>query len=720
MEWFDFMRSHGKFTASLVLALALPGAAVAHHPTHVPATSTVASPDADGVDENLWLEEVKGNEAQAWVAARNAETRTRYASSPRFSDDVAALRGMLDGAANTPRVTYMAGFYYNLGKDKDHPRGVWRRTTLDNLRKPATEWTAILDLDALSREEHENWVWHGAQCLPPAYNRCLVLLSRGGAYAQVVREFDVETRRFIADGFNVPESKGTVSWIDVNHVYVSTGFGAGSMTQAGYPRTARLWKRGTPLASATVVAEVPASDVSVDVTHDAAPGFTRDLVTKSHSFYETETFVRQPDGHLTKIDVPRDAVIDIKREWLLVQPRSPWHVAGRTFAPGTLLATRFDDYMAGKRELIELFTPDAHTSLVQFAWTRHHLILTTLHDVAGSVDVLTPNAVGPWEKVPLRGLPPFNTLRVVNLAPDENDDYLVYTQGFLTPGTLYHGTAGAGSPERVKQAPAAFDASRMEVTQHFARSKDGTQVPYFEVGLRDRPADGPRPTLISAYGGFELAMQPFYSPAVGMQWLERGGVYVIANARGGGEYGPAWHDAAVREHRPRVYEDVAAVARDLIARKVTSPAHLGIEGSSNGGLTAGNMLVSYPDLFGAAIVGSPLLDMKRYTHLAAGNSWIEEYGDPDQPADWAFIRTFSPYQLLRKGQRYPSALFATSSTDDTVGPAHARKMVARMRGMGLDASLYENVEGGHAGASNNEQAAFLDTLIYSYLWAHLD
>jgi len=688
-----------------------------HASTGIESESTEVRHATD--DENLWLEDIGGKTSLDWVRARNAETTAHYATGAAFDALVSDLRSVLDSNANVPRLMRLGDYYYNLGKDKDHPHGVWRRTTLAGLRAPATAWETVIDLDALSASEHDNWLWRDAQCLPPTYQRCLIALSRAGAYAQVVREFDLTTRTFVSDGFNLPEAKGTVSWIDADHIFVATDFGPGSISRSGYPRMVKVWTRGTPLSAASTILESTGNDLGVDAHHDASPGFERDIVTKNLSFYESETYLRGKDGRLARIDVPRDANVDVKREWLLIQLRSQWSVGGRSYPAGSLLAAHVDDYMAGNRDIVTLFRPDPHTSLTAFAWTRNHLLLTTMHDVATSIVALTPRARGPWPAAPLAGLPALNSLRLVTVDSYASDEYLVYAQGFLQPSTLYRGTVGKDDRELLRQGPAAFDASGFEVSQHFAVSKDGTRVPYFEVAAKGLRADGSHPTLIWAYGGFELAVQPNYSPALGKAWLERGGVYVVANVRGGGEYGPLWHEAAMKANRPRSYEDVAAVARDLVARRLTTPAHLGVEGESNGGLLAGNMLVGYPELFGAVIVGAPLLDMRRYTHLAAGSSWVGEFGDPDKPEEWTFLRTFSPYQNLRAGTRYPPALFMTATTDDTVGPAHARKMVARMRAMGLDASLYENVEGGHGGSSNNAQVAYHDALIYTFLWEHL-
>lgn len=422
-----------------------------------------------------------------------------------------------------------------------------------------------------------------------------------------------------------------------------------------------------------------------------------------------------------KIDVPDDSNTDITREWMLIEPREDWTVGGRTYASGSLLAAKFDDYMAGRRELTVLFEPDDTTALDDHSWTRNHLILNVMHDVVNRLEVLTPPAdgKGPWKRESLGGAPALSTIAAGGIDEDENDDYFLTVSGFLQPTTLYIGTIGQGEPQVLKHSPAFFDASRYRVSQHFVQSKDGTRVPYFEIAGKDLQANGRNPTLQYAYGGFEISLQPSYSGSIGRAWLDRGGVYVIANIRGGGEYGPRWHQAALQENRLRTCEDFAAVSEDLIARKITSPAHLGAMGGSNGGLLMGNMLTLYPQLYGAIVSEVALLDMRRYTQLSAGASWIAEYGDPEQPDEWEFIRTFSPYENAKPGQAYPPALFTTSTRDDRVGPVHARKMHAKMLALGYDSSFYENMEGGHSAAADNKESAFMDALGYAYLWQHL-
>nr|WP_306849541.1 prolyl oligopeptidase family serine peptidase [Luteibacter jiangsuensis] len=684
-------------------------------------TPKTAAPaiEAGADDENLWLDDIDGAKPLEWVKARNAETVAKYAEGEDFKTLDARILEVLDSDAKIPMVSKIGDHYYNFWRDKQHPKGLWRRTTLAEYRKDKPAWETVIDLDALAASEKENWVWHGAQCLKPDYRRCLVSLSRGGADADVVREFDLSTKRFIEGGFSLPEAKSQVAWIDDDHIYVATDFGPGSMTTSSYPRIVKEWKRGTPLSSATTVYEGKPSDMSISAFRDLTPGFERDFVQRALEFYNSETFLRGKDGKLTKVDVPNDAETDVEREWLLIEPRTPWTVGGKTYPSGALLATKFDDYMAGKRDIIVLFTPDEHTSLSSHSWTRHHLILNLMRDVVSEIQVLTPASAGAWKSETLSGAPALSTMQAGGIDADESDDYFLTVSGFLQPTTLYHGTLGKGEREAIKHSPAFFDASRFVVSQHFATSKDGTKVPYFEIAPKAMKADGNNPTLVYGYGGFEISLQPMYSAGVGRAWLEKGGVYVIANIRGGGEYGPRWHQAALKANRPRAYEDFAAVSQDLIDRKITSPRHMGMMGGSNGGLLAGNMLTKYPQLYGAVVSQVALLDMKRYTHMSAGASWMAEYGDPDKPEEWKYIQTFSPYQNLHKGTKYPPVLFTTSTRDDRVGPVHARKMAARMQAMGFDASLYENIEGGHGAAADNKQSAFMNALAYTYLWEHL-
>ncbi|HEX5580681.1 MAG TPA: prolyl oligopeptidase family serine peptidase, partial [Gemmatimonadaceae bacterium] len=505
-------------------------------------------------------------------------------------------------------------------------------------------------------------------------------------------------------------------WIDRDNVYVFTDFGAGTTSSSGYPLVVKQWTRGTPMSEARVVYEGEKGDMYISASRDHAPGFERDFVSRTIAFYADELFLRGTDGKLQKVDAPNSANKGVHRAWLTLELREPWTVNGRTYAAGSLLAARFDDYMAGKRDLEVLFEPTETTSLAGYTWTLDHLVLNVLDDVRNRLTVLTPTESG-WRTSPFTGAPAMGTVSVGAVDADRSNEVWLSATDYVTPTTLSIATIGR-APEVLKSSPAFFDASGLVVEQHFATSKDGTRVPYFMVRREGMKLDGTAPTLLYGYGGFEISLTPGYSGTVGKGWLEKGGVYVVANIRGGGEYGPRWHQAALKENRHRAYEDFAAVARDLVARGVTSAKHLGVQGGSNGGLLTGNMLTQYPELFGAVVVQVPLLDMKRYSHLLAGASWMAEYGDPDT-ADWEFIRTFSPYHLFEPAREYPPVLFTTSTRDDRVHPGHARKMAARMMEAGKDVTYYENIEGGHGGAANNAQAAHMSALAYTFLWKQL-
>lgn len=656
-------------------------------------------------DRFLWLEELDSPEAQRWVAERNGETLTALGDA-EFKGLKDAIRETLDSKERIPYPEWHGdGFYYDFWRDADHPRGLWRRTTLEQFRRDAPEWDVLLDVDALNAAEGENWTWSEATLLPRSFDRCLISLSRGGADAVVVREFDLGERTFVKDGFALPEAKSAACWIDQDTIFVGTDFGADSMTSSGYPRIVKRWRRGTPLTEADVVFAGRPEDVLVSAGHDATPGFERDHVYRMIDFHRWELFLFSADGDLVRLDVPDDASAEWHREWLLIRLRSAWlgHPAG------ALLATRFDDFLAGGRDLTVLFTPDARTSLSGYEWTRHHLLLLTMTDVRTSAFVLTPGEDG-WRREPLPGAPDSDDdLRLVDTDPERDDAYLIASEGFLRPATLHLGRIG-GPAEVLKREPAFFDTAGMAVRQFFAVSADGTRVPYFVVG-----GPGNAPTILHGYGGFEISLTPGYDGALGRGWLALGGTYVVANIRGGGEYGPDWHQAALRENRLRAYEDFAAVAVDLVTRGITTPERLGITGGSNGGLLMGVMLTRYPELFGAVVASVPLLDMSRYTKLLAGNSWAAEYGDPDVEDDWSFLRGYSPYHQVRPDRPYPPILFLTSTRDDRVHPGHARKMAAKLRELGHEVAYYENVEGGHRGAADNEQAATVRALSLRFL-----
>jgi prolyl oligopeptidase len=669
-------------------------------------------------DPFVWLEDIGGKKALEWVKARNAVTTAELAETEEFKQLYERLLKILDSKDRIPFISKIGSHYYNFWRDEKNKRGLWRRTTLDEYRKPEPKWEIVLDLDELAAAERENWVWKGAVFLKPKKERCLVMLSRGGADATVMREFDVTTKTFVKDGFTLPEAKSRVSWKDISTLYVGTDFGPGSLTKSGYPRITKEWKRGTPLSEARVVFEGQETDVAAGAVWDLTPGYEREFATRAITFYTNEMFVRR-GGKFVKIDKPDDAEADVHREWLLITLRTPWQVGERTYPAGSLLAARFEDYLNGKRDLQVLFTPTAKKSLAGVSATKNYFLLNELDNVVNKLYVLKPQN-GAWHREALPGAAPFSSISAVAVDEDESDDYFLTSSNYLMPSNLALGTIGKSTLEILKSGPKFFDADGLEISQHEATSKDGTKVPYFQVSRKGMKLDGTNPTLLYGYGGFEISLTPGYQPLTGAAWLERGGVYVVANIRGGGEFGPQWHQAALKANRHKAYEDFAAVADDLVRRGVTSPNHLGAMGGSNGGLLMGNMLTLYPEKFGAIVCQVPLLDMKRYHKLLAGASWMAEYGNPDDPSEWEFLKTFSPYHNVKPDGKYPRALFTTSTRDDRVHPGHARKMVAKMLEMGHDVLLYENIEGGHGGAADNKQAAFMSALAYQFLWKQLN
>mgnify|MGYP003583708412 FL=1 len=518
------------------------------------------------------------------------------------------------------------------------------------------------------------------------------------------------------DGFFRPEAKGGLGWIDRDTVYVYTDFGPGTLTSSGYPNIVKEWKRGTPLSAAKTVYEGKPGDMYISAQRDHTPGHVRDFVSRTIAFYNDELYLRNKDGSLAKVDAPNSAQKGVHKDWLVLELREPYEAGGKTYAPGSLIATDFNDFMAGKREFTALFEPDAHSSLAGYTWTKDHLVLNVMEDVKNRLSVLTPGKAG-WAKGAFVGAPTIGTLGVGAVDADDSNAVWLTATDFLTPTTLSIAEIGS-KPEVLKSNPVFFDGTKDVIEQHFATSKDGTKVPYFLVRPKGLKFDGKAPTLLYGYGGFEISMTPSYSGSIGKAWLEKGGVYALANIRGGGEYGPRWHQAALKANRHKAYEDFAAIADDLVARKITSPAHLGTMGGSNGGLLMGNMLTQYPEKFGAIVVQVPLLDMKRYNHLLAGASWMAEYGNPDT-SDWDYIKTFSPYHLFDAKKDYPATLFTTSTKDDRVHPGHARKMMALMETAGKDVRYYENIEGGHGGAANNAQSAHMNALSYTFLWQQL-
>jgi len=704
------MRSATGITGIVVISLAIL------YPLAMPdmslSQSNTPAVAESGEDPYLWLEDVGGERALSWVREQNSASVGELEAAAGFDKLRQRLLSIYESRERIPSVSKHGSYYYNFWRDERHVRGVWRRTTLDEYRKAEPAWETVIDLDQLAESEKENWVWKDADILRPTHDRALIFLSRGGADAAVMREFDVNAKQFVADGFKLPEAKSRVAWRNRDSIYVSTDFGAGSLTSSGYPRIVKEWRRGATIQEAKTIFEGKAEDVSVtaSVVHDH--GRVYEFIWRGLTFFTSELLVRRGDQWV-KIDKPADARVETFMDQILLRLRSDWTVGGKTYRAGSMLAADFEAYLRGARDFTVLFEPSERKALASTSETKNYLILNELDNVRGKVFALKRDN-GQWARSQL-ATPAFGSVRVRGVDADESDDYFMTANDYLTPSSLYLGVIGRAEQEKLKNLPAFFKADGLQINQYEAVSKDGTKVPYFLVGKTEIQLNGKNPTLLYGYGGFAISLLPNYSASVGSAWLERGGVYVVANIRGGGEFGPNWHYAARKENRQRAYDDFIAVAEDLIARKITSPNHLGIQGGSNGGLLVGVALTQRPDLFKAVVCQVPLLDMRRFNRLLAGASWMDEYGDPDKAEEWDYIRKYSPYHNVVAGKKYPRVLFTTSTRDDRVHPAHARKMFAKMKAQGHSVLYYENIEGGHGGAADNKQLAYMSTLAYTFL-----
>ncbi len=667
-------------------------------------------------DPFQWLEDVQGEKPLAWARAHNAKTLAVLEARPEYKSIDARTLEILDSKEKIPTPELLGDAVYNFWKDDAHARGIWRRTSLASYRTAAPRWETVLDVDALAKADGKSWVFHGASCLAPAYVRCMVSLSPGGSDASVQREFDTTTKEFVSGGFVLPEAKSFIAWHDQDTLWLGTDFGPGSLTSSGYPRFVKLWKRGTPVSDARTVFEGRADDVGSFGRTEILSDGRYDLVTLTPVLFREETFLFLGD-RLVRLDLPEDARPRLFfRDRLLFSLRSDWTVGGRTYREGSLLAGTVDDLLRGAKRFDVLFEPSERVSLAGVDRTRDRVLLRTLDNVHSRLTTLSLNDDGGWTRseIPTPGI----GTAELTATSDQSESFFFTYEDFTTPKSLWLSEKGAG-PVQVKTMPAFFDAKGMTTEQFEATSKDGTKIPYFVVRPKGVKWDGTAPTLLTAYGGFEVSRVPTYSGILGAAWLSRGGVYVLANIRGGGEFGPAWHKAAVKEQHIHNFEDFSAVARDLAARKITSARHLGIMGGSQGGLLVSGTLALYPDLFHAVVAQVPLADMRRYSHLLAGASWMGEYGDPDKPEDWAYIQTWSPYQLLRPDAKYPTPFFWTNTRDDRVHPAHARKMVAKLEAQGHPVYYFENTEGGHGSGAVNKEKAQVTALEYAYLWMML-
>ncbi len=659
------------------------------------AAPTLAAPDDDPW---LWLEDVLGDRATLWTDAQTEATLNRFGGE-QWEADTETLRALLDRPDNLPVPARRGGLLYNFWQDGSHARGIWRRTTMDSFRTGDPIWDTLLDLDALAEAEEEDWTWQGAATLPPEHRLAIIRLSRGGSDAVMLREFDLGARAFVAGGFTLAESKGGADWLDADTLLLATAsLGA---TQSGYASTVRLWQRGQP----------PGEPIfQTDPAHMAAWGqFDRTgnrlIFGESLDFFNANVFLGDRTGPKQKVDLPADAGFVFDRGWLAVRPRSAWHVGGTTYPPDTLLGIGLDAFLAGDRSFTTLFEPTPRRALQGFSWIGPALLVSVLDELQPVFQIITP---GTWSVHELP-LPRSGTANAWSLdIEDEEADgtLLALAQDPLSPPTLLLVPPGPAAPAILRHGPAAFDASGLVVTRHEAVATDGERIPYTQSGPAQLTGDAP--VHLSGYGGFKVSRLPSYSIATGKLWLERGGTAVVANIRGGGEFGTRWHEAGRREGKRLSHDDFAAVAADLVRRGVTKPSRIAAEGGSNGGLLIANMLTRYPERFGALFCTIPLIDMRRYSKLLAGASWIAEYGDPDQPEDWAFLGPLSAYHAAEPGRPYPPILLATTRRDDRVHPGHARKMAAKLQAMGYDAAFYEPAAGGHGyGKDHAEVAAFV-------------
>jgi len=664
-------------------------------------------------DPFLWLEDIHGAKAMEWVKAQNARSAAVLQADPDYRTDYNAILKVMDATDRIPFGTLDHNYVFNFWQDAKHPKGIWRRTTVADYANARPRWKTLLGLDKLAADEKENWVWKGADCAP-SLRHCLVSLSRGGGDAVVVREFDLGSRAFMKGGFALPEAKSEITYLDDDTVLFGTDFGPGSMTTSGYPRIVKLWKRGEQLGAARTLYEGKADDVGENGVVFHGPSGTIGLIERDITFFTSEFYYVEPDGTTLKLPLPPGAALKGAQNGnLIFTLRDDWTPPeGKPIAKGSLVAFPVLPFAQGKRPpaFAVLYTPDAKSSVDEVATGRDAVYASICRNVTGSIHVFRSGARGVWSDTRL-DLPTGGSTHIVT-ANDWGPEAHFNFESFTRPPTLY-ADAGDNKPVPIKSLPARFDASNLATEQYFATSKDGTQIPYFVT--RSRKLTGPAPTVLYGYGGFEISLTPGYSPNFGLLWLNKGGVFVVANIRGGGEFGPAWHQAAIQANRQKAYDDFQAVAEDLVKRGITTSKTLGIMGGSNGGLLVSATMVERPDLFGAVVCQVPLVDMIRYTQMGAGASWIAEYGDPADPRARTWILKYSPYQNVRANKTYPPVFFVTSTSDDRVTPAHARKMAARMESQGHEVLFYENTDGGHAAAANHKQAAEMWAQSFVYL-----
>jgi prolyl oligopeptidase len=676
------------------------------------ATSAVAQND----DPYLWLEEIEGAKALEQVKAWNAATEAELTQMPGFEERRQRALAILNDPNQiaTPSAV-MGDLVANHWVDANHKRGLWRVSPLADYLAGKPKWRTLIDVDALGKAEGKSWVWHGADCLPPEYQRCLVSLSPGGSDADVVREFDLTTGKFVEGGFVVPESKNSVTWADRDTLLVAMAEGEGTVTKSGYARIVKEWKRGTPWSAATKIAEVSEDDIGIGPVAVMDGDVRRVGFSRNVGFYEARLSMRAPDGRWVDLPIPETAnfngMISGQAIATLVEPLG-------AFQPGSVVAYDIQQMLAGQKPApVLVMAPTKSQAIEEVSASDNVLWIKALDDVSGKLFALRRQSDGSWSSKAMP-LPANSTVQIAGTA-DKQDIAFATVEGMLSPTTLMS-VDSAGKVGTVQALPAQFDASKFTVEQRFATSKDGTRIPYFLV--RKKGVSEPTATLIHAYGGFRAAQtptyltaQPYRSGPLGLFLVEDGGAFVLANIRGGGEYGPGWWRDALREKRQNSFDDLEAVARDLIATGVAKKDGVAISGRSNGGVLVGAAMTQHPDLYSAVISGSPLHDMKRYSQLLAGASWIDEYGDPDKPADWAFMSQYSPYQNIRPGVRYPPTFFYLSTKDDRVHPGHARKMAAKLNAGGSTTYYHEYLEGGHSVGADRSEDAMRAALLWAFL-----
>lgn len=676
------------------------------------ARPTAAAPDDDPY---LWLEDVEGARALAWVDAETRRTLDTFGTA-QWAADRDVLAAILDRPDKIPLVARRGPWLYNFWTAAQNPRGLWRRCTPESFRLDRPSWDILIDLDALSVAEKEDWIWGGATTRPGTHDRAIVRLSRGGSDAVVLREFDLPARTFASDGFRLEEAKGQVSWVDADSLLLASAWG-GDVTTSGYARTVRLWRRGTDAGAAPVIFEVPRESMASSAFVDRTDAEGAVLFYDQIGFFDVNLwFGRAPDGARVALDLPTDIQVDVRDGWMALKRRTDWTIAGRSYPGDTVLGVRLDAFLAGSREFVVLFEPAARRALQDFTWVAGRLVLSILDNLQPVFEVLTPSQ-GAWTRSTLSGLPQVGVASVWPLdseISESNGDLLASVQDPITPPSLMLIAGSRGAPMMLKRSPPTFSSEGLVVTRHEAVSADGERIPYVQTGPAGETGDAP--VHLTAYGGFGISSLPYYNATIGKLWLERGGTSVVANIRGGGEFGTVWHDAGRFAGKRLSHDDFAAVAADLVRRGVTRPGRIAAEGGSNGGILIANMLTRYPERFGALFCTIPLIDMRRYSKLLAGASWIAEYGDPDKPKEWAWLQTYSAYHQAVPGQTYPPILIATTRRDDRVHPGHARKMAAKLQAMSYEqVYFYEPAAGGHGYGKDNKERAAFSALGYTFL-----